>query len=129
MVNLNLEGALTFFYYHDLDETATFYEDVMGFEKMMDTGWVKIYRIKDGAHLGLVNAERGSHKPSRVKPVRLQVMVEDADAWFQHLKDKGVELDREAPHVGKELNIKAFSVKDPGGYTVELCEYTSPYGV
>jgi len=29
---------------------------------------------------------------------------------------------------GKTLKIKAFAVTDPGGYTVEFCEYTSPYG-
>jgi hypothetical protein len=38
-------------------------------------------------------------------------------------------MDRDAPHVGTELNIKAFAVKDPEGYTIEICEYTTPYGL
>ncbi len=31
MVNLELEGALTFFYYNELEEASDFYEEVMGF--------------------------------------------------------------------------------------------------
>lgn len=129
MDNLGLEGALTFFYYEDLEPASDFYRDVMGFEPVMEREWVRLFRIVDGSHLGLVSGERGSHTPSPTKPVRLQLMVSDAEAWFQYLKGKGLEMDREAPHVGTELNIKAFAVKDPEGYTVEICEYTSPYGV
>lgn len=129
MGNLGIDGALTFFYYNDLQSSYGFYEEVMGFEKVMDKEWVKLYRIKDGAHVGLVSKERGSHKPSPIKPVRLQVMVEDAEAWFEYLREKGVETDREEIHVGTELNIKAFAVKDPEGYTIEICEYTTPYGL
>ena len=129
MDNLGLEGALTFFYYEDLEPASDFYRDVMGFELVMEREWVRLFRIVDGSHLGLVSGERGSHKPSPTKPVRLQLMVSDADAWFQYLKGKGLEMDREALHVGTELNIKAFAVKDPEGYTVEICEYTSLYGV
>jgi len=129
---LEVEGALTFFYYRnsgDLEEAAEFYDDVMGFERVMDREWVKLFRIHGGAHVGLVRADRGSHKPSYEKPVRIQIMVKDADAWFGYLRDRGVELDRDSPHVGTELNIKAFTVKDPEGYTVEICEYTTPHGL
>jgi catechol 2,3-dioxygenase-like lactoylglutathione lyase family enzyme len=130
MEGLEIEGALTFFYYKEdeIEEAFCFYSDVMKFELMMERDWVKLFRIHKSAHIGLVRADKGSHKPNPVKPVRLQIMVDDADAWFQYLKERGVELDRESPHVGAELNIKAFSVKDPEGYTVEICEYTTPYG-
>ena len=56
-------------------------------------------------------------------------MVFNADTWFQYLKGKGLDTDRDTPHVGTELNIKAFSVKDPEDYTIEICEYTTPYGL
>jgi catechol 2,3-dioxygenase-like lactoylglutathione lyase family enzyme len=130
MKGLEIEGALTFFYYKEdeIEEASSFYANVMRFELVMERDWVKLFRIQGSSHLGLVRADKGSHKPSPIKPVRLQVMVSDADAWFQYMKDRGIELDRETPHVGTELNIKAFTVKDPEGYTVEICEYTTPYG-
>lgn len=129
-MNLKLEGALTFFYYHVIDEIHSFYTEVMRFETVMDKEWVKLYKINNGAHLGIVDSTRGSHKPHPIKPVRLQLIVEDADSWFQYLKKKGTETSpKEAPNIGSELNIKAFSFKDPGGYTIEICEYTTPYGL
>lgn len=36
---------------------------------------------------------------------------------------------RDAPHIGTELNIKVFAVKDPEGYAIEICEYVTPYGL
>jgi len=127
---LDVEGALTFFYYKEdeIENATKFYSEVMGFELVMERDWVKLFRIQGSAHLGLVREDMGSHKPSPVKPVRLQVIVSDADAWFSYMKERGVELDRVTPHVGTELNIKAFTLKDPEGYTVEICEYTTPYG-
>ena len=129
-MNLNLEGALTFFYYHVLDEVHTFYKEVMKFETVMDKEWVKLYKIHNGAHLGIVDSIKGSHKPNRIKPVRLQIIVEDVDSWFQYIKGKGLDTSpEEAPNIGSELNIKTFTFKDPGDYTIEICEYTTSYSL
>jgi len=121
-------GGLVFFYYHGIDDASKFYEDVMGFDLKLDRDWVKIYLIGEDSHIGLVDASRGSHQPSVDKPVRLQVMVEDADAWFKYLKDKGIDIPLKEPLKGETLNIKEFTVKAPGGYTVEICEYETLYG-
>ena len=123
-----VSGALTFFYYDDLPEASKFYDEVMGFQLKLDLDWVKIYKIGEDSHLGLVNAEMGSHKPSPEKPVRLQVMVPDAQAWLEYFREKGVHLPRDSLHEGSLLKIRTVSVKDPGGYTVEVCEYVTPYG-
>lgn len=124
-----INGALTFFYYHNLEEASKFYREIMRFEAKLDLEWVKIYKIGEDSHLGLVNTEMGSHKPSEDKPVRLQIMVSDAQAWFDYYKEKGIPMNKDEVYVGSLLNIKTCSVKDPGGYTIEMCEYTTPYGV
>jgi hypothetical protein len=123
-----ISGGLVFFYYYGITDASNFYQNIMGFEIKLDREWVKIYRISKDSHLGLVDANRGSHKPSEEKPVRLQVMVDNADAWFEYLKRKGVYIPRKEPKVGETLKIKAFTVLDPGGYSVEICEYLTPYG-
>ena len=128
MNNLEIKGSLTFFYYNDLEAASRFYGDTLGFDLMLDRQWVKIYKFHEDCHVGLVDGVRGSHKPNPIKPVRLQVIVSDAEAWFKHLKELDVEIDREEVHEGKELHIKAFSFQDPEGYTIEICEYTTPYG-
>ena len=128
MENLNIKGSLVFFYYNDLETASKFYGETLGFDLMLDLEWVKIYRFRESCHVGIVNGERGSHKPSPIKPVRLQVIVSNAEAWFKHLKEIGIQIDREEVHEGEELHIKAFAFNDPEGYTIEICEYTTPYG-
>ena len=124
-----ISGTLTFFYYYNLEETARFYKDIMHFELKLDLDWVKIFEISKGSHLGLVNSEMGSHKPSDDKPVRIQMIVADAQAWFDYFKAIGVPTTRDKLYVGTLLKIKTCTVKDPGGYTIEICEYTTPYGI
>lgn len=123
-----ISGGLVFFYYYGIEDATSFYGDIMGFELKLDREWVKIFKISQDSHIGLVDASRGSHKPSDEKPVRLQVMVDDAYDWFTYLKERGVDIPRKEPKMGETLKIKAFTVLDPGRYSVEICEYMTPYG-
>lgn len=115
----DVESLITFLYYDDLEGAARFYEDVMGFEKTVDQGWAKIYRVAGKAHVGLVDGSRGYHRPSPSKPVMITVVVDDVDAWFIYLKRKGVETLSE-PRDHEEIGIRAFLLKDPEGYVVEI---------
>ncbi len=59
---MTTELAITFLYYRDLAAATDFYEEVMGFVLAIDQGWSRIYRICEGAHLGLVDEARGMHR-------------------------------------------------------------------
>lgn len=117
-----VEGLITFLYYDDLEEAARFYEDVMGFEKTVDQGWAKIYRVAGEAHVGLVDGSRGYHRPSPSKPVMITVVVDDVDAWFRYLKGKGVKTLSE-PRDHDEIGIRAFLLEDPEGYVIEIQKF------
>jgi len=52
----------------------------MGFKMVVDQSWSKIYRIKDGAYVGLVDGAHGYHEANDIKPVILCLNVMDADA-------------------------------------------------
>ena len=129
MSDLGLEGTLTLFYYDDLARAFEFYNDVICFDFVADFGYVKIFRVIDGALLGLVDGELGSHRTSPSKPVRLVVMVKDIEAWFSRVKSGGVETFEDAPFTGVKMRLKGFTFKDPEGYTVEMCQYLTPYGL
>jgi len=81
-----IRGVITWLYYRDLPRAQIFYEDIMGFNMEVDQGWSKIYRIRDGAYVGLVDGAHGYHKANNIKPVILCMNVKDADAWYQKLK-------------------------------------------
>jgi len=123
------EGLITFLYYEDVEKAAEFYRETMNFEQVMDREWVKIFKVSGGAHVGLVNAEGGWHKPSEEKPVMLSVMVSDADEWHRRITSMGGRTDLEAPKDGGEIKMRAFRTWDPEGYVIEIVEFKTPYGL
>ena len=119
MAEIGVDGLITFFYYEDLDEAGRFYSEVMGFELVTDQGWAKIFRVTGGAHVGVVDGERGYHKASHTKPVMLTVVVPDVDAWYDHLRRHGARILSE-PHDNEELGLRMFLLEDPEGYVIEI---------
>ena len=129
MKEYDLEGTLTLFYYDDLKKAFNFYNHIIGFDFVADFGYVKIFKIIEGALLGLVDGQLGSHRTSPSKPVRLVVMVKDIEAWFKKIKTGGVETFEDEPFTGKKMKLKGFTFEDPEGYTIELVQYLTPYGL
>ena len=125
----DLEGTLTLFYYDDLKKAFDFYNDIIGFDFVADFRYIKIFRVIEGALLGLVDGQLGSHRTSPSKPVRLVVMVKNIDDWFKKIKAGGVETFEDEPFTGKKMNLKGFTFEDPEGYTVEIVQYLTPYGL
>jgi lactoylglutathione lyase len=121
MADYGVKGLIPWLYYRDLPRAMRFYEEVMGFEMVVDQGWSKIYKIRDGAYIGLVDGERGYHRPSESKPVIICLNVHDADAWYERLVESGVEV-ADQPQESERLRIKVFMLRDPEGYVIEIQE-------
>jgi len=116
------DGTITFFYYKELEAAATFYEDVMGFELVIDVDFAKVYRVYEGVHIGLVDGERGYVKAAEDKPVMLSYYTDDIDWWHQHLKDKGVIIEQ-PPQEASYLKMKTMLFRDPEGYLLEILQW------
>ncbi len=127
-MNLEVEGLITFTYYKDLVRAEEFYSGVMGFEKVINLDYAKVFKLADGAHVGRVDAEGGYLKPSKDKPVMLTVMVEDVKAWHKHLTGKGVRTNH-PPEKSGSLDMTGFLTWDPEGYVIEILQFNKkPYG-
>jgi len=123
-----IEGMFTFTYYDDLDEAERFYRDVMGFEKVIDVEFAKVYKVAGNSHVGLVDGSKGFLKTSDEKPVMLTFVVDDIEAWNQRLKEAGVEI-TQLPKEATYLKMKTMLFKDPEGYVLEVLEFLKkPYG-
>jgi len=78
MVDLSkraIDGLITFLYYGDLDKAEKFYREAMGLELTIDQGWAKIFKLAENAYVGLVDGNRGYHRPSPTKPVMITILV------------------------------------------------------
>ena len=111
--------AITFLYYRDLARAEAFYRDVLGLELAIDQGWSKIFRLADGAHVGLVDERRGMNNWQADKCVQLCLRVEEVDAWHDWARDRGL-TNLSGMFQNGEIGIRAFVFEDPEGYQIEV---------
>lgn len=117
--------AITFLYYRDLARAETFYRDVLGLPLVIDQGFAKIFRLADGAHVGLVDEARGMNDWQEAKCVQLCLRVPDVEAWHAWAQDAGLnELSQ--LFVNETIGIRAFVFRDPEGYQIEVQSATRP---
>jgi lactoylglutathione lyase len=117
--NPGIDLSITFIYFNDVPKAMEFYENIMGFQMVIDQGWVKIYQTSANGCVGLVDGARGFHKASETKPIILCFRVPDVDQWYEFIKAKGVEITHDIK-TNSELMIRAFLFRDPEGHTIEV---------
>ncbi len=120
-----VDGVITLFYYADVPATARWYEQAIGFEKVLDYGWLAIFRIIDHAYLGLVSGEVGSQQPiaGANKGAMVTIATRDLERWHRHLVDTGVAGVESHLQRGCEGDTLEFKIRDPGGYTLEFFQW------
>ncbi len=115
---LGFKSTVVWFYYRDMDRIQRFYEDVMGFDMIVDQGWTKIYRVGPTGYFGLVDETRGMHRYTEQKGVTMSFLTDSIDLWFDYLANRGdVEMRHEA--IVEEEPYRAFVAYDPEGYYLE----------
>jgi catechol 2,3-dioxygenase-like lactoylglutathione lyase family enzyme len=119
---------MTLFYYKDLEAASAFYDSI-GFTLAVDLDWWKVFSVVGGFYLGLVGGDIVPEGINSKKAVKLIVMVDDVDAWFNKLKGLGLKLDHEEVYSSSRLNLREFSLSDPEGYSIEFGQFLSPLGV
>ncbi len=116
---LRIQANLVFFYYPDLEEAETFYTNLLGFEKVLDYGFARIFRMSPTTYIGLVDETKGMHDPSEPKSVTLSFATDDVDRWYRYLSDAGVPMHRPLSDSAR-IPIRGFVALDPAGYYLEF---------
>ncbi|MRH41602.1 VOC family protein [Aquibacillus halophilus] len=112
----------------DMDKALNFYCDVLGFKKVFELDrdgepWIVYLKICDYQFIELFY---GGEKEIEVdvKTIgysHLCLEVEDIYQISEHIKSKGVKLDKE-PKQGVDMNYQSW-VSDPDGNKIELMQY------
>lgn len=115
--------SITFFYYQDMAQVIPFYEDVLGFELVLDQGMARIYRIAGNSYFGIVDGNRGhlTHQPRSA--VLLTIVTEQVQDWHQRLQGRGV---AGMSAILKGTYCEHFFFEDPAGYAIEIQRFHNP---
>jgi lactoylglutathione lyase len=125
---MEIDGTITFFYYDDLEGATEFYEETMGFEKVIDIPLARVFRVHGDSHIGLVDGHTGYLKHGESKPVMLSWFSDDIEEWHKHLVAKGVEIEQ-PPEKQTYLEMRTMLFRDPEGYLLEVMQWLKkPYG-
>lgn len=120
---MDKDYSITFFYYDDILAVAPFYEDLLGFELVLDQGMARIYRIAGKCYFGIVDGNRGHLKHQEKSAVLLTIVAQDVEGWHAKLKAAGV------PGLSEMLRgrfCEHFFFEDPAGYSIEIQRFHNP---
>jgi catechol 2,3-dioxygenase-like lactoylglutathione lyase family enzyme len=95
--NLQFYGSITWTYHKDMLKMERFYEDVLGYQKVADQGWTKIYQTSSAGFIGLVDERRGMENYADTKAMELEWKVSDQKSfdayanqyWKEYLYTQG----------------------------------------
>ena len=123
-------GAITFFYYDNLDEAVRWYRDVIGLEPLMSEDWIALLQITPGHRLGLVAASEGSQSPvaGPNKGAMLSIETDHLEDWHRRFREVGADGLDDGFQAGCRGRTIEFHVRDPGGYLVEFFRWLTPPG-
>ncbi len=126
MEKLSISESIVMFYYKDISKISGFYEDTLGLKATLVDDWVRIYRITPTSSVGIVQEGPGGfHKANSDgdSAVMLSIVSTDVDAWYDRLKTVGdITFESEISN-HESAPIRAFLVRDPGGYTIEFFQW------
>ena len=118
----------TVIYASDLAAAERFYSEVLGLEKYSGFGVAVSFRCRDGVLLifdpdKAILPNRGvpSHGPHGPGHLAFLARDDELDAWREHLRAHGVEIEME---VNWEQGGTSIYFRDPAGNSIELAPPT-----
>ena len=128
MPHPSIESSITFFYTHDLEISAQFYEDVLGLKLWLDQGSCRIYRVSGDGYVGLCQSGETKTPPTdKQSNVIFTLVTQQVDEWFNYLTLRGVEFEK-PPELNENYNIYHCFLRDPNGYLIEIQRFENAPG-
>lgn len=117
-----INQQITFVYTDDLETSAQFYEQVMGFALWLDQGSCRIYKVSNDGYLGVCQAggnAKGKVTDGQQNNIILTIVTEAVDEWYTYLQTKGITFEK-PPETNPNYRIYHCFLRDPNGYLIEI---------
>ena len=115
---LGFKATVVWFYYKDMEGIQRFYEEVLGFDLIVDQGWAKIYPLGPTSYFGLVDEKLGMHNFTEQKAVTLSLITADLDGWYGYATGHD-QVEIRSAEISDTDRYRAFVAYDPEGYYLE----------
>ena len=117
---VSFEQSVSFYYTSDLHRSASFWEDKVGLELVLDQGTCKIYRVSPDGFIGFCQQDKATPGD-----VIITLVTQDVDARYSLLKERGITFEK-PPTFNPKFNIYHSFFRDPSGYLVEIQRFEDP---
>lgn len=120
MIPMVIRRTMPDFATEDIATATAFYVDVLGFEVVMDLGWIVTLsdRANPGAQLSLM-----THDATAPVVPDVSVEVEDVDAAHEAALRAGADIVH--PLTDEPWGVRRFFVRDPNGKVVNVLTHRS----
>ena len=118
---LGWDAQVTFCYGTEFDAAVHFYEELLGLELALDQGACRIYRVRDGAFIGICRRD----SPPDSDGIIITFVSDDVDGWHARLVARGVTFEK-PPAFNSKFNIYHCFLRDPNGYLIEIQRFDDP---
>lgn len=123
MPHPSVDQQITFIFVTNLDQSAQFYEQTLGFSLWLDQGSCRIYEVLGRTGLiGICQSSKeskGAFSLDSPQNVILTIVTEEVDAWYEHLSNRGVTFEK-TPSTNPRFRIYHCFLRDPDGYLIEI---------
>ena len=126
--NLAFKASIYWLYHSNEEEAEAFYQEVMGLKMIVQQSFSDILTSSPTGYIGLVEDGIGIHNATHEKAVNVGFMTNNAQAWFDYLKEQPTfslrteELYHEQDGQGNNL-IDIVIGYDPDNYFIEIDEF------
>ncbi len=118
---LPVDAQITFLPCSDLGRSRAFYRDVLGLPLVLDQGTCLIFRVREGAFVGVCE----HLDPIRGRSVVVTIVTDDVDGWCRRIVDNGGIVESGPEHNDRYGIYHAFT-RDPDGHYVEMQRFDDP---
>ncbi|HET9679905.1 MAG TPA: VOC family protein [Gammaproteobacteria bacterium] len=102
----------------DPEGLASFYQNILGFDVLMDHGWLKTFGSQEKM---TVQLNFGSEGGSGTPVPDFSIEVDDVEAALAKMKQAGIEI--EYGPVSEPWGVRRFFVRDPDGNLVNILQH------
>jgi catechol 2,3-dioxygenase-like lactoylglutathione lyase family enzyme len=119
---MDISSTITFLKTRDLNATAAFYTQVLGFRLAHDQGTCQIFAIRPGSYIGFCLTEESTGSSE----VIITLVLEDVDGACLEVEKAGAAIEVR-PRINPRYNIYQCFVRDPNGYLIEIQRFLDPH--